>query len=147
MGSTKTQSRQRRSGIIATPQRSPFGSDPSLCNIATGVVAEEGVNCDKAKEARDEIVSSMVGKYVHGYSFQKKQQLLTLASRKVQLVPHLLSQRLSIIATSGRYDNPEALFKYDMSSYPTALFDASLLTRQANKPVLADAIWTETEGS
>ena len=74
--------------------------------------------------------------------------MLTLASRKalqcgdfkVQLDPHLLSQRLIIIATKGRYDNPEALFKYEMSSYPTALFDASSLSKQAYKPALADAI-------
>ena len=32
-------------------QRSTFDTDPSLRNIASGVVAEEGVNCDKAKEA------------------------------------------------------------------------------------------------
>ena len=38
------------------PQRSPFGTDPSLCNITTGVEAEDGVNCDKAKEAWDQIV-------------------------------------------------------------------------------------------
>ena len=48
-------------------QRRPFGTDPSLRKIATGVVTKEVVNCDKAKEARDKIVSSMVGKYVHGH--------------------------------------------------------------------------------
>ena len=30
-------------------------------------------------------------------------------------------------------------------SYPPALFDSSLLLRKANKPVLADAIWTRTK--
>ncbi|KAL9978959.1 hypothetical protein ACROYT_G016544 [Oculina patagonica] len=34
-----------------------------------------------------------------------------------------------------------------MSSYPTALFDALLLPRQANKPALAHAIWTMVQGS
>ena len=31
-----------------------------------------------------------------------------------------------------------------MCSYPPALFDSSLLSRKANKPLLADAIWTRT---
>ena len=112
---------------------SPFDTDPSLCNIASGVVAEEGVNCNKAKEMGDRILRSMVRKNVHEYSFQKKQQVLTLASKtavqfkngKVQVDQQLLFQRLSIITTSGRYDNPEALFKYKMSSSPTALVNAS----------------------
>jgi len=34
-----------------------------------------------------------------------------------------------------------------MCSYPPALFDSSLLPRQANKPALADAIWTITKNS
>ena len=42
--------------VDCLPQRIPFGTDPSLCNIATGVEAEDGVNCDKAKEAGDKIV-------------------------------------------------------------------------------------------
>ena len=112
------------------------------------MVAEEGVNCNKAKEMGDRILRSMVRNNVHEYSFQKKQQVLTLASKtavqfkngKVQVDQQLLFQRLSMIATSGRYDNPEALFKYKMSSSPTALFNASLLPRQANKPALADSM-------
>ena len=37
------------------------------------------------------------------------------------------------------------LFKLKMCNYPPALFDSSLLLRKANKPVLADAIWTRTK--
>ena len=32
-----------------------------------------------------------------------------------------------------------------MQFYPPALFDSSLLSRKANKPLLADAIWTRTK--
>lgn len=34
------------------------------------------------------------------------------------------------------------MFKYELCSYPPALFDSTLLLRQPQKPVLADAIWT-----
>ena len=133
--------------------RSPFSTDKSLRNIATGGIAEESVNCDKAKEVGEKIIQIMRGKKVDEFSFQKKHQAITLASRtavplsdgNVQIDPQLLFQRLSIVATSGRYEDPEALFKYEMSSYPSALFDSSLLPRQANKSVLADAIWAQTE--
>ena len=136
-------------------QRSPFSSDKSLRSIATGVVGEKGVNCDKAKEVGEEILKSMVGKEVDEYSFKKKNQVSTLSSKtavqfsdgKVQVDPLLLFQRLSLVATGGRFDNPKELFQFEMSSYPTALFDAALLPRQANKPALADAIWADTEGS
>ena len=62
---------------------------------------------------------------------------------KIQVDPQLLLQRLSIIANGGRFENPKSLFKYEMCSCPPALFDTSLLPRKANKPALADAIWTD----
>ena len=59
----------------------------------------------------------------------------------MQVDPQLLFQRLSVIATGGRYEDPQSLFAYEMCSYPPALFDSSALPRQANKPALADSIW------
>lgn len=98
----------------------------------------------------------MIGKNVKGYSFRRKEQVMTLASKtavqfsdgKVQVDPQLLFQMLSIVATScGRYDNPRPFFHHEMYSFPPALFDSSLLPRKANKPVLADAIWSITKDS
>ncbi|KAK3750311.1 hypothetical protein QZH41_001771 [Actinostola sp. cb2023] len=134
-------------------QRDPFCADPSLRNIATGVVAEDGVNCEKAKEVGDSIIKKMAGKYVDEHSFQKKYQVKTLACKtsvhlkdgSIQIDPQLLFQRLSVLATSGQYDNPGSFFEYEMSSYPAALFDTSLLLRKADKPALADALWKMTE--
>ena len=40
---------------------------------------------------------------------------------------------------------PQSLFKFEMCSYPPALFDSSLLPRQPNKPALADAIWATSK--
>jgi len=57
----------------------------------------------------------------------------------------LLSQWLSIVATGDRYEDPKSVFKYEMGSYPSALFDSSLLPSGANKLALADAIWANTK--
>ena len=46
----------------------------------------------------------------------------------------------------GKIRQPQ-FFEYEMCSYPPSLFDASLLPRKANKPVLADAIWSLTKES
>lgn len=133
--------------------RNRFRADPSLRSITTGIVAEDNVNADKAKEVGEKIPSSLRGKNVYDYSFRRKDQVVTMASKaavkfddgKIQVDPQLLFQRLSIIATGGRFDNHKSLFKYEMCSYPHALFDTSLLPRKANKPVLVDAIWTDVK--
>ena len=104
----------------------------------------------------EKVLCSMLGKNIHAHSFRKKDQVETLASKSavrfsegsIQVDPQLLFQRLTVVATGGRYENlPQALFKFEMYSYPPALFDSSLLPRQANKPALADAIWTITKNS
>ncbi|KAK3709221.1 hypothetical protein QZH41_004579 [Actinostola sp. cb2023] len=133
--------------------RNPFTDDPSLRSIVTGVVADENVNVDNAKEVGDRILVSMEGKRVQDFSFRKKDQAVTLASKTavtfadgiVQVDPQLLFQRLSVVATGGRFENPQEFFKFEMCSYPPALFDSSLLPRQANKPVLADAMWVKSK--
>ena len=65
----------------------------------------------------------------------------------IQVDPQLLFQRLTVVATGGRYENPQAFFKFEICSYLPSLFDSSLLFRQANKSALADAIWTITKNS
>ncbi len=129
-------------------QRDPFRADLSLQDIATGVVAKDGVNCEKAKEVGNAIIKKMAGKDVHEHSFRKKYQGKTLACKtsfylkdgSIQIDPQLLFQRLNVLATSGQYDNPGSFFESEMSSYPAALFDTSLLMRKADKPALADAL-------
>ena len=63
---------------------------------------------------RQSILSSMVGKNVHDYSFHNKDQVLTLVCKtavglsdegNVQVDPQLLFQILSFEATGGQYDN------------------------------------------
>ncbi|XP_073253317.1 uncharacterized protein [Porites lutea] len=125
-------------------KRSPFDSESSLRNIATGVVADDR-----------KILDSLTGKNAHEYTFRKKDQVVTLACKTVvrlndgdvQVDPQLMFQRLSIVATTGGFESPQQFFEYEMSSFPASLFDASLLPLKANKPVLADAIWSMTKES
>ena len=59
----------------------------------------------------------------------------------MQVDPQLLFQRL--IVACNRSDDLQGLFRYELCSYPAALFDSSLTLRQPQKPVLADAIWAK----
>ena len=150
MNSIRTPQKQESYVIIMTPLIWLITfpkeiQDHALHCIATGVLADEEVNVDKLR--------SMVGKNAHHYSFRKKDQVVTLACKtamrltegNTQVDPQLLFQRLTSVATGGQHDNPQSFFKFEMCSYPPALIDSSLLPRKANKPVLADAIWTRTK--
>ena len=115
----------------------PFTSDTSLRNISTGVHAHIIVNVDRAME----------GKTAADYTFKKNNQAVTLVMKSavkvvgvaVQIDPQLLFQRLTIVARVT--DNLKDVFKYELCSYPPALFDSTQLLREPQKPVLANAIW------
>ncbi len=127
--------------------RSPFGENPHLHSIVTGVNADATVNVDCAKAVGDKILTGMVGKTVTQHSFQKKEQSVTLdSSNKVKIReetihidPQLLFQRL---VTVGRHnDNLEEVFQYELCSYPPSLFEDKVTLRLANKAALGDALW------
>ena len=61
---------------------------------------------------------------------------------KIQVDPQLLFQR-PIVALKS-LDDMEAIFKFELCSYPPALFDSSLMLLQPHKPALADTIWAMT---
>ena len=127
----------------------PFGSEPSLHNIVSRVAAHDKVNVDQAKHVGQTILQSMVGEKVNEYSFRRKNQAVTLGSKTTVVIsgdsvpvdPQLLFQRLSVIATREEQDDPAAMFKYELCSHPTALFDNVGLPREPNKSTLADALW------
>ena len=127
----------------------PFGSETSLHNIVSGIAAHDRVNVDQARSVGQTILESMVGKSVYEYSFQRKNQAVTLGSKAtvvtggdaVQVDPQLLFQRLSVIATREEQEDPAAMFKYELCSHPTSLFDNVGLPREPNKATLADALW------
>ncbi|KAK3716294.1 hypothetical protein QZH41_014573, partial [Actinostola sp. cb2023] len=97
----------------------------------------------------EKILTSMTGQSTTDYTFKRNAQAVTLAATSavkidndlVQIDPQLLFQRL-ILACEGP-DELAAVFRYELCSYPPALFDPSLMMRQPQKPVLADAIWAK----
>ena len=128
---------------------SPFDeTDGALGNIETGVAADSRVNAEKAKTVGETIVESMVGQFVDEYSFKRSSQIVTLGDKtsvritgeSVSIDPQLLFQRLTAIA--DRYcEDVSGLFKYELFSVPSSLFDTTGLPRLAQKSQLADAIW------
>lgn len=133
-------------------ERDPFAENDSLFNIANGMSAKEGVNVEQTGNIGERILSSMTGKAVDEYTFKKADQVVTLASHStvkvkgesVRVDPQLIFQRLVTIGEHSD-DDLMSLFKYELCSYPPALFDASSLPLQANKAALADALWKAIE--
>ena len=81
------------------------------------------------------------------FTFKRSRQAITLDTKAavkldgvaVQIDPQLLFQRLTIAAKAS--DDIEDIFKYELCSYPPALFDSSPLLREPQKAVLTNAIW------
>ena len=88
----------------------------------------------------------MDGRTTAEYTFTKKIQVVTLGMKSsvkidgedIQIDPQFLFKRLITVVQSP--EELESAFKYELCSYPAALFDSSLLLRDADKPTLADAI-------
>ena len=126
--------------------RNPFNESTTLHNIATGVVAHTSVNAEQAEQIGNDIIAAMVNQDVFGYSFKRKNQVVNMTASVVaigkeliDIDPQLLFQRLVVVWE--QYPNPAELFKYELCSYPPALFDESRLPRVANKAQFADSIW------
>ena len=58
----------------------PFGPDPFLRGLVTGLTANESVNVDNAKLVGQKILDSMVGKTITDISFQRNKQAVTLVA-------------------------------------------------------------------
>ena len=129
--------------------RSPFEeADTSLRNIETGVTADKRVNVDVAFDIGTKIIHNMVGQPVDEYVYTRKGQAVPLSDNTsikindetVTIDPQLLFQRL--ITVADRCDEDiSTIFKYELSTNPSSLFDTTGLPRAAQKPQLADAMW------
>jgi len=132
--------------------RNPFSTDsPSLRNIATGEAADNSVNCYNARSVGQQILASMQSKKVAEYTYKRKAQAVTMSSKAsvkikddvICVDPILLFQRL-VCAGMNQDDFPN-MFSHELSSYPTALFEAKSLMRPANKSSLAHSLWTKMQ--
>ena len=126
-------------------EASPFEGDVQLRSISTGIVACDGVNADTAREVGNKILESMLGKTVQELIFKRKSQIVQLNTKQSpggvikQLDSSLLFQRFLLIARNGSISEEEC-FKFEMCSYPAALFDRSFVFRKPNKPELLKAV-------
>ena len=95
----------------------------------------------------------MAGKNVSDFTFKKKDTVVTMDSKSCAKIdgqslpvnPQLLFQRLLTVVRQTS-ENLTDIFKYELCNRPPALFDPSGLPREANKPALADAIWSVGKG-
>ena len=130
-------------------ERNPFAEDATLRNIETGMSADIRVNVNSAEEVGNKVLDSIIGKNVLEYSFKKCNQAVTLGSKSsikvdgeaITVDPQLLFQRL-IAAADRLCDNQADIFSYELCSLPSSLFEASGLLREADKPSLANTIWS-----
>ena len=105
----------------------------------TGVTVPTSVNVDIAEDVGKEILASMEGKKVSEFVFKRKTQVKTMDFKStfnigdeiVQIDPNLLFQRL--ITAGTRCDDLPKVMSYELSTYPTALFDSKTLLKVAKK--------------
>ena len=129
-------------------QTSPFTEDGSLRNIATGAIADEGVNVDMFFAFGKTIVKKMDGKDFFKYSLKCSEKAKTLSTKtSVKLTreddatidSYLLCQKLVVLAKVSNMGF-EDYKEHELCAYPPALFESTSLMQKANKPALAIAI-------
>ena len=106
----------------------PFSPDEWLCNIITGINANEDVNVQNLFEIGKDIVQKMDGQSVFSYSHKLSLKAKTLASSKNLNVsadrsidPALLFQRFLVVSQTGdlRLDD---VMSYEICPYRTQIF-------------------------
>ena len=147
-------SRQRRDMkdthalLLTMSERNPFAENTSLRNIVTGVNVTGDVDVCRAKEIGQKIMDAMTGIPVAQYTFKRSDQVTTLQSKSsvcvdgqpIHVDPELLFHHL--IVSSNGIEDRKVLFRFELCSYPSALFDDTLMPRAPPKAVLPNAIWT-----
>ena len=107
--------------------RNPFMRTKEPINIASGIHANPEVNVDRAKDIGIDILKSMRGMNPNKYVFQKKKQVVTLATKNaakvkddsIQIDPNLLFQRLASTAVQSE-ENLSNTLCHELCTYPQA---------------------------
>lgn len=128
--------------------RSPFDAEPALQNIVTGISAGAQVNIQHAKDTGEAVLNGMTGKGVLQHYFKRKDQAMTFSSKAsvkigddtVQIDPFLLFQRLVIIGSQENY--LANVLCHELCSFPPALLESKDMLLEADKPIVAAAIWS-----
>jgi 5'-3' exonuclease len=126
---------------------SPFSSDPSLRNIINGIVAKEDVNVNEYESIGKNIIKRMIEQPVFSFSFKRSDKAKTLANSSAVKVapdrtidPGLLFQRFLVASRTGHLSIEEVM-TYELSPYPSSLFEDKNTLRKADKPQLAHAMY------
>ena len=125
-------------------EHDPFDMGTDLVNIC-GEVANSDVNAHKAHSIGETIIKNIEGTPVFSYSFKRKDMAFTMKSNSsialgditVQVDPQLFFQRLIIFI---KPEDIKDAFLYELSIWPTSLFDKDGLMNKADKPELKNAL-------
>ena len=131
--------------------RNPFDNRKKLMRIDTGEIAIATVNVDQAKKIGSDILESMCGNPTKDCTFKKKDTAITMKARStvqidgkiIAVDPLLMFQRLIIAVRGlGSEVDLETAFAYELCTFPPALIESDGLLREANKPQIANSIWS-----
>lgn len=108
----------------------PFPNTTQLISIASGIVGNEQINCHRAYEIGLESMKKITGLSYNEIKLKRSEKVMPLSSVnksvkindcKVAVDPLLLFQRITV---SKQFEsNLEEYLQYELSPYPTALFD------------------------
>uniref|UniRef100_K1PNZ9 Uncharacterized protein n=1 Tax=Magallana gigas TaxID=29159 RepID=K1PNZ9_MAGGI len=124
--------------------------DKTLRNIETGMIADNDANADAAKSIGEKIIQSMARQLVSEISFKREDQVVPLDINETsnsnvtqfsQIDLQLMFQRLTAVRSETLNTTAE-LFQYELSSFPSSMFEANGLLKQAAKATLGEAIWS-----
>lgn len=118
-------------------------------NSETGMIAGNDANADAAKSIGEK-KQSMAGQLVSEISFQRKDQVVPLDIKETsnsnvtqvsQIDPQLMFHMLTAVGSETLNTTAE-LFQYELSSFPSSMFEANGLLKQAAKATLGEAMWS-----
>ncbi|KAB0797138.1 hypothetical protein PPYR_08132 [Photinus pyralis] len=123
--------------------RNPFNPDiKELMSISSGVVANSDVNCDKAAEIGEKVISRIIGTNYNVLRLKRNDKVRSLLSgsssvkingEQKTVDPALLFSRILCSASSP--EEIKQCFKYELAAWSPSLFDNGLL-RKTSKSTL-----------
>ena len=125
---------------------SPFSDDNTLRNIINGVVADKNVNVDDCFKIGSALINKkMEHQSIFKFSFKRSDKVKNLSTDAVStkndiiIDPSLLFQRFLVVSNSTPIKINEVV-KFEVCSYPPAIFESLEVLRKANKPQITEEI-------
>ena len=119
-----------------------MSDNPALCSlVVTGLIADDIVNADCIEDVGIEVFQTVVQylfKKVHVIPLIYMCNTVKLNNDAICIDLKLLFQRLVIV--SSRNDNLADVYRHEMCSYPSALFENRTTQTLPNKAAQVDAL-------